>query len=61
MKAYVPLTKEQGALYENVVQSLMNKIETLSGMEKKSLILVLFSEILKRQLKVTKAYFYSKI
>jgi SNF2 family DNA or RNA helicase len=38
-KAYVALTPEQGALYENVVQSLMEKIESLSGMEKKGLIL----------------------
>ncbi|MEC0143746.1 DEAD/DEAH box helicase [Paenibacillus alginolyticus] len=38
-KAYVALTPEQGVLYENVVQSLMEKIDTLSGMEKKGLIL----------------------
>lgn len=38
-KAYVRLTTEQGALYENVVQSLMEKIEDSSGMEKKGLIL----------------------
>ncbi|NQX66690.1 DEAD/DEAH box helicase [Paenibacillus alba] len=38
-KAYVALTPEQGALYENVVQSLMEKIEAVSGIEKKGLIL----------------------
>ncbi|NHN34266.1 DEAD/DEAH box helicase [Paenibacillus sp. S3N08] len=45
MKAYVSLTTEQGALYENVVQSLMNKIETLSGMEKKGLILATLTKL----------------
>ncbi|MFH5181183.1 DEAD/DEAH box helicase [Paenibacillus sp. TAB 01] len=39
MKAYVALTPEQGALYENVVQSLMEKVDNLTGMEKKGLIL----------------------
>lgn len=38
-KAYVALTPEQGALYENVVQSLMEKIDSLSGIEKKGMIL----------------------
>lgn len=38
-KVYVSLTPEQGALYENVVQSLMEKIDSLNGMEKKGLIL----------------------
>jgi SNF2 family DNA or RNA helicase len=38
-KAYVALTPEQGALYENVVQSLMERIDSLSVMEKKGLIL----------------------
>lgn len=38
-KAFVRLTTEQGALYENVVQSLMEKIEESSGIEKKGLIL----------------------
>ncbi|WP_246302840.1 DEAD/DEAH box helicase [Paenibacillus plantarum] len=38
-KAYVRLTTEQGALYENVVQSLMERIEDSSGIEKKGLIL----------------------
>ncbi|OXM86513.1 DEAD/DEAH box helicase [Paenibacillus rigui] len=39
MKAYVALTPEQGALYENVVRNLMEKIDKLTGMEKKGLIL----------------------
>ncbi|PWK16511.1 DEAD/DEAH box helicase [Tumebacillus permanentifrigoris] len=39
MKVYVSLTAEQGALYENVVQDLFEKLDTLSGMEKKGLIL----------------------
>lgn len=38
-KAYVALTPEQGALYENVVQSLLEKIDSLSGIEKKGMIL----------------------
>ncbi|KRE86376.1 hypothetical protein ASG89_10185 [Paenibacillus sp. Soil766] len=38
-RAFVRLTTEQGALYENVVQSLMEKIEDTSGIEKKGLIL----------------------
>lgn len=38
-KAYVALTTEQGALYENVVQALMERIDSLSVMEKKGLIL----------------------
>jgi SNF2 family DNA or RNA helicase len=38
-RAFVRLTTEQGALYENVVQSLMEKIEESSGIEKKGLIL----------------------
>ncbi|CAH1231529.1 RNA polymerase-associated protein RapA [Paenibacillus allorhizoplanae] len=38
-RTFVRLTTEQGALYENVVQSLMEKIEESSGIEKKGLIL----------------------
>ncbi len=34
-KAYVSLTLEQASLYENVVQDLMNRIDSLTGMEKK--------------------------
>ncbi|GAX88918.1 helicase SNF [Effusibacillus lacus] len=39
MKTFVSLTAEQGALYENVVRDLFEKLETLTGMEKKGLIL----------------------
>ncbi|NOU92951.1 ATP-dependent helicase [Paenibacillus sp. LMG 31456] len=45
MKAYVSLTVEQGALYENVVQSLMDKIDTLTGIEKKGLILATLTKL----------------
>ncbi|NHW33174.1 DEAD/DEAH box helicase [Paenibacillus aceris] len=38
-KAYVALTPEQAALYENVVQSMMERLDSLSVMEKKGLIL----------------------
>ncbi|NOV00281.1 DEAD/DEAH box helicase [Paenibacillus planticolens] len=38
-KAYVALTSEQAALYENVVQSMMERIDSLAVMEKKGLIL----------------------
>lgn len=44
-KAYVSLTVEQATLYENVVQSLMEKIETLSGIEKKGLILATLTRL----------------
>ncbi|WP_018133131.1 DEAD/DEAH box helicase [Effusibacillus pohliae] len=38
-KTYVSLTPEQAALYENVVQDLFRKIDSLTGMEKRGLIL----------------------
>lgn len=38
-KTYVSLTIEQGVLYENVVQDVFNKIDTLSTMERRGLIL----------------------
>ncbi|MCZ8523102.1 MULTISPECIES: DEAD/DEAH box helicase [Paenibacillus] len=44
-KAYVTLTVEQATLYENVVQDLMNRIDTLSGMEKKGLILATLTKL----------------
>ncbi|MGF7034586.1 SNF2 family DNA or RNA helicase [Paenibacillus mucilaginosus] len=44
-KAYVSLTVEQATLYENVVQDLMNRIDTLSGMEKKGLILATLTKL----------------
>ncbi|MGG1553536.1 DEAD/DEAH box helicase [Paenibacillus ferrarius] len=39
VKAYVALTPEQGALYESVVQRLMEKLDDAEGIEKKGLIL----------------------
>ncbi|WNR43888.1 DEAD/DEAH box helicase [Paenibacillus roseipurpureus] len=39
VKAYVALTPEQGALYETVVQRLMEKLDDATGIEKKGLIL----------------------
>ncbi|WP_426451079.1 DEAD/DEAH box helicase [Paenibacillus sp. S-38] len=44
-KAYISLTVEQATLYENVVQDLMNRIDTLSGMEKKGLILATLTKL----------------
>ncbi|MCY9657479.1 DEAD/DEAH box helicase [Paenibacillus chondroitinus] len=44
-KAYVALTPEQGALYENVVQTLMERIDSLSVMEKKGLILASLTKL----------------
>ncbi|MBP1991155.1 DEAD/DEAH box helicase [Paenibacillus eucommiae] len=44
-KAYVPLTVEQGTLYENIVQSLMERIDSLTGMEKKGLILATLTKL----------------
>lgn len=44
-KIYVSLTAEQGALYENVVQDLFDKIETLTGLEKKGLILAALTKL----------------
>ncbi|MDD9266626.1 DEAD/DEAH box helicase [Paenibacillus sp. GCM10023248] len=38
-KTYVTLTPEQAALYENVVQRMMERIDSVSVMEKKGLIL----------------------
>ncbi|WP_201317964.1 DEAD/DEAH box helicase [Paenibacillus sp. EPM92] len=44
-KAYVSLTLEQASLYENVVQDLMNRIDSLTGMEKKGLILATLTKL----------------
>lgn len=38
-KTYISLTVEQGSLYENVVQQLMEQIDTLTPMERRGLIL----------------------
>lgn len=45
MKTYVSLTKEQGALYENVVQDVFNRIEKLSPMERRGLILAALTKL----------------
>ncbi|CAK4852137.1 unnamed protein product [Aphanomyces euteiches] len=45
MKTYVSLTAEQGALYENVVQDVFNKIDTLSMMERRGLILAALTKL----------------
>ncbi|GFN34035.1 DEAD/DEAH box helicase [Paenibacillus xylaniclasticus] len=39
MKTYVHLTPEQGALYDQTVSDLMEKIQTLEGIERKGVIL----------------------
>lgn len=39
MKTYVTLTAEQGALYEDVVRRMLERVESLGGMEKRGLIL----------------------
>ncbi|UUZ83036.1 DEAD/DEAH box helicase [Paenibacillus sp. P26] len=44
-KAYVSLTLEQATLYENVVQELMTKLETLTGIEKKGQILATLTKL----------------
>ncbi|MFB6367563.1 DEAD/DEAH box helicase [Paenibacillus elgii] len=44
-KAYVTLTAEQAALYENVVEDLMQRLDTLTGMEKKGLILATLTKL----------------
>ncbi|MNI20414.1 ATP-dependent RNA helicase DbpA [compost metagenome] len=44
-KTYVSLTVEQGTLYENIVQNMLEKIETLSAMEKKGLILATLTKL----------------
>lgn len=44
-KAYVNLTVEQGSLYENIVQELFDKIEKLSAMERRGLILATLTRL----------------
>lgn len=39
MKVYVPLTIEQGTLYEEIIQDLLNKVDRLTPMERRGLIL----------------------
>lgn len=45
MKTFVPLTAEQGALYESIVQDMLNKVETLSPMERRGLILATLTRL----------------
>lgn len=42
---YCPLTPEQAALYEGLVQDTVEKMETLSGFEKKGLVLKMLSKL----------------
>ncbi|MDF2716311.1 MAG: helicase, partial [Paenibacillus sp.] len=44
-KVYVNLTAEQGALYENIVQELFDKIEKLSAMERRGIILATLTRL----------------
>jgi SNF2 family DNA or RNA helicase len=44
-KAYVPLTREQAALYESVVQDMMNKLDTASAMERRGMILASLTKL----------------
>ncbi|MFE8701801.1 DEAD/DEAH box helicase [Cytobacillus sp. FJAT-54145] len=44
-KEYCPLTAEQASLYEQLVQDTFAQIETLTGMERKGLILQLLSRL----------------
>lgn len=45
MKTYVPLTAEQGALYESIVADLLAKIDSLSMMERRGLILATLTKL----------------
>src|SRR5690606_9848369 len=42
---YCPLTPEQAALYEGLVQDTVQKMETLTGFEKKGLVLKMLSKL----------------
>ena len=44
-REYCPLTTEQAALYESLIQETMFKLETLTGFEKKGLILKMLSKL----------------
>jgi SNF2 family DNA or RNA helicase len=44
-KEYCPLTAEQASLYEQLVQDTFAQIETLTGLERKGLILQLLSRL----------------
>lgn len=45
MKSYVNLTAEQGALYEQTVNSLMEKMQKLEGIERKGAILAALTQL----------------
>ncbi|MEK8131088.1 DEAD/DEAH box helicase [Paenibacillus filicis] len=44
-KAYVPLTLEQATLYENTVQDMLDRLDSLTAMEKKGLILATLTKL----------------
>lgn len=45
MKTYVPLTPEQGALYDQAVQQLMERMQMLEGIERKGAILAALTQL----------------
>jgi SNF2 family DNA or RNA helicase len=45
MKTYVPLTTEQGALYDQTVNELMKRMEKLEGIERKGAILAALTQL----------------
>lgn len=45
MKTYVHLTAEQGALYEQTVNELMEKMQKLEGIERKGAILAALTQL----------------
>ncbi|TVY08627.1 DEAD/DEAH box helicase [Paenibacillus cremeus] len=45
MKVYINLTPEQGALYEQAVQALMEKMQKLEGIERKGAILAALTQL----------------
>lgn len=45
MKTFVPLTAEQGALYESILQDMFAKVDTLSPMERRGLILATLTRL----------------
>lgn len=45
MKVYVPLTVEQGMLYEEIIQDMLNKVDRLTAMERRGLILATLTKL----------------
>ncbi|MGZ9584860.1 DEAD/DEAH box helicase [Paenibacillus marinisediminis] len=45
MKVYVPLTVEQGTLYEGIIQDMLDKIDRLTAMERRGLILATLTKL----------------